>query len=183
MNRIFIFSAVLFTLLGCEQDRSHKKLQAYFDLDSLLNQQISELVKSGVTLQKTVTKDGDTESRSFTPDSTDWQREFAMIRQFNLNKPNFVGSYTLEASGEELVYVPKYQDKLEIKDFQRAYTDDGKLKSLAIRFESDKYLYEVQQTVNLDFQGDLIKTFNISGRQKMIMLDAVEYQFSGTIIK
>lgn len=173
----------MFALLGCEQDRSHKRLNAYFDLDSLLNSQIEELVISGTSVQKTVMKDGESETRSFEPDSVDWQREFAMIRPYNLNKPNFLGAYTTESTGNKVSYVPKNPQKQEIKEFVIIYDSQKHLQSVEIAYQSDKYIYKVQQHVKLDFQQNQIKHYQISGEQEMILLDPVVYQFSGTIIK
>ncbi len=93
--RNFLLPVLVFILaLGCGENRqSTVTLKVYFDLDSLLDRQVALLSEKKVLLSKEVAMDDQKETLELQPDSAEWESEFVIIRDFNLNKSYYVGAY------------------------------------------------------------------------------------------
>lgn len=178
----FLFGIVLFAIFGCEQYavNNQKSLHAYFDLDSLLDAQIQELSAKEARIVKTVSKDGEKESRTFTPDTGLWEDEFSILRSFNINKPNNVGAYATIVDGESTIYAPNIELDLPIQKFKISYQND-QLSEINAGFSEFKYLYYTDRNITLNFKNGLLSDYTIDGTQNMILLDAVDYQISAII--
>ncbi len=182
MRNIFLTAALLITLIGCDQLPSEPQtLHAYFDMDSLLNAQITALTEQNVTLKKSVRKDGEEETKNFELDSAGWEKEFEILRDFNINLPRNVGAYNAVKNGETIVYKPTGKQDLPVQQFQLKY-QNGQLASLSSEFIESKYIYSTDRNINLTFENGLLKKYQIKGTQNMIILGAVEYQILGSII-
>jgi len=181
MRKTILLGAILFALFGCEQYQSTtKKLNAYFDLDSLLDAQVQLLATQNATLTKTVIKDGEEESRTFQPDSAQWQEEFSIIRDYNLNKPHNVGAYKTNESAKMISYKAEASRKLSINNFE-VILENGEVKQINSQFSESKYIYSTERTLNMTFEKGQLQSYKIDGNQKMILLDAVNYQIAGII--
>lgn len=176
----FLFAIVVLSA-GCDPTlRPEEKLQAYFDLDSMLNAQVELLEAPGAHLQKEVVKDGQSETQFFEPDAERWQEEFELFSEFNLNKPHFVGAYAINKTGNTVQYIPVESRDLPIWKFEITY-QNGQLKKLESGYVESKYIYSSSRDLTLSFNDGMLKTYQVDGKQNMILMDEVKYRISGTI--
>ena len=166
--------------VGCEQnERSVKQLNAYFDLDSLLDEQAAILYDRGAEVIKEVVMDGETEKRSFIPDTSEWKSELAIIRDFNINKPYFVGSFEL-VKEEGVLRHEATSENVDVTQFELFYEEDD-LVRIESFLDEEKYIYTNKRKLILTFDKGLLSTYQIDGYQKMILQDEVDYNISGSI--
>ena len=183
MKNILILGILFAVLFGCDQySNQPQSLHAYFDMDSLLNAQITALTKQNVTLNKVVMKDDKKESKTFNLDSAGWAKEFEILKDFNINKPRYVGSYSILNQGDSIIYAPIEGLDLPVQQFMLKY-QDGQLSSLNAWFTEFKYIYSTSRHVKMTFENGLLTNYEIKGNQNMIILEAVEYQILGSISK
>lgn len=168
-------------MLSCREDRgSVKELKVYFDLDSLMDAQVHLLSERQATLIKRVGMDGQQEQKTLRPDSAGWQDELRIVRDFNLNKPSYVGGYSEEVSDGNIQYVlaGKLRSPVQYFEIDQSGRQIDQIRS---RYFEDKSIYQLQRDLELVFEGSLLKSYRISGFQKMILKDTVKYTLSGTI--
>ncbi|MEQ9304185.1 MAG: hypothetical protein RJQ14_09740 [Marinoscillum sp.] len=181
MKKMLCLLGLFVVLSACEQTTKSKvKLDAYFDLDSLLDQQILQLNERGVTLLKTVTMDGMAENRTESPDTSGWNEEFIIIRDFNLNKAYYVGSYARLDLEDGFEYHLEDDIKAPVSSF-RVTERDGSLAEIQASYFEDKTIFQHKRDLKITFVNQLIKTYQISGYQKMVMKDTIFYTISGEI--
>ena len=169
-----------FLAVGCQQnERSVKELNAYFDLDSLLDEQAAVLYDRGAQVQKKVVMDGETEQRTFVPDTAEWKSELAIIRDFNINKPYFVGSFKLIREGDVLKHEAT-SENVDITRFELFYEGDA-LVRIESFLDEEKYIYSNKRKLTLTFESGLLSSYQIVGYQKMILQEEVDYEISGSI--
>ncbi len=180
MRKILLALIVLGALASCEENKeSVRQLHAYFNLDSLLEQQVFVLYDRGAEVQKVVRMDGEEEVRTFVPDTSQWRDEFAIIKDFNINKPYYVGSFNEVKKAGKVIFQPNSED-LAVTQFELTYSEDE-----LIRIESfldeEKYIYTNKRKLTMEFAEGLLKSYQIDGSQKMILQDEVDYVISGSI--
>lgn len=176
---VFLLLAVAF--MSCsENEQASRELHVYFDLDSLLDQQIEQLSAGRYTVSKTVIMDGKEERQSHVFDSAGWESEFIIIRDFDLNKPYNVGAYTVDQ--EEGVQSYRLADQTldaPVKYFDVERGADG-LKITSEYYE-DKSIYQHRRKLSLQFHNNLLLSYEVKGFQKMIMKDTIHYRISGEV--
>lgn len=162
-----------------ENKQSIRKIQVYFDLDSLLNEQKYVLTDRGAELKKTVKMNGENESRTLMPDTATWEEEFSIIRDFNLNRPYYVGLFQEHREENILSYQTSDED-VAVKKFDLFY-EQGELIRIESLLEESKYIYSNERKLTLEFNDGLMSFYQIDGEQKMILQDKEDYMISGSI--
>lgn len=180
---LFIFIGAL-ALASCHNESVVS--QKYFDIDSLINQQLVYLNKSGATLTKMASIDGSSDTTTLRPDSITWANELEVFRQLDLiNKPVYTGAYEIEEGVKDvnsnlLVKSFKAKKSAPIRSLKLFYqSNPEKLRKVeaqlieqnSLYFTTRKFLIELD-----DVNGKLIlsKT-RIKGVQKMILRDSVNF--------
>lgn len=168
-------------LLGCQENReSVRELKVYFDLDSLLDAQVRLLAMTNATLTKKVVMDSREEVREEHPDTTGWQEEFVILRDFDLNKSHYVGSYHREEAENVVKYVLNEDMDAPVKSLDLRLRN-GRLQQIRSNYFEDKSIYQHRRNLELNFKGDYLESYSISGFQKMILKDTVKYSISGKV--
>lgn len=181
MQRFLFLLGLLVMLDACQlAPKPEEQLQAYFDLDSLLDAQVQLLANQGAKLHKTVVMDGTTEQQTESPDTAGWKEEFIIIRDFNLNKSYYVGAYTTKALDHGYRYELVANNKAPVLVFEVLKTD-GDITSITATYFEDKTIYQHKRKLRLDFDGSALKGYSITGFQKMVMKDTVNYSISGEV--
>lgn len=176
---VFVLFAI--ACIGCSrQEGPATSLKAYFDLDSLLDSQIKALSTRQAAVSKEVTMDGANESQRLQPDSSGWDAEFTIIRDFNLNKSHYVGAYQVQDSAGYIVYTLVDDIDAPVRSFE-ILKKQGSVVSIASDYFEDKSIYQHRRKLQLHFDEGLLKTYEIKGYQKMILKDTIRYRISGTI--
>lgn len=98
MKNYFLLLAcsVLLLLASCQSKPADSgKTHSFFDLTGYFNDQLKQLENSNFTLQKTITKDGQTET--VIVDSVNWKNELHSFIESNLDKPAYHISYNTDS--------------------------------------------------------------------------------------
>ncbi len=168
---------------SCESGQGDRpKLHAYFDLDSLLDEQIDLLVENESQLTKTVSSNEETEERISQPSREAWENEFLLLREFNLNKPHYVGSYVTKTQKNFVEYVPYDNLDFPVWKFELSYVN-GQLLTIEAGLSEFKYIYSNSRSVTLLFTENQLSSFRIEGSQNMILKDEMKYVIIGKIEK
>src|SRR5690606_11494716 len=82
-----LWLVLLVLLLAACERKAQRRAQAFYDLDSLLNTQITRLVELQPSLEKEAVINGESEKVVLRDlDSASWAREFEIFRQLDLNE-------------------------------------------------------------------------------------------------
>lgn len=182
MREAFLLLLAL-VLLGCAKNKqSAIGPKAYYDLDSLLDAQIEMLSEEDVLLRKSVEMDGKQEQNEKKLDSAGWGKEFLIIRDFDLNKPNNVGAYSTEKSNGDIKYTLTANIDAPVKAFD-VIKKEGNLSQITSNYFEDKSIYQHRRKMTLKFDNGLLRNYEVRGFQKMILKDTIKYIISGEVVK
>ncbi|WP_224999855.1 hypothetical protein [Cesiribacter sp. SM1] len=181
----------LISLMSCaEADRGtegpSQSIREYYNVDSLLVQQIDVLAANRARLVKTVVYGGSEEvdTVSLTEDSL--EQELQLFNEMNINRPVLSGRYIKTVAQKEGLEVTRYQadepDDLRV-NYLEVYRLAGQVQRLEALFSDRNYLYNSTRKLVLSLnEQQLPQTYSIEGIQKMIFKDRVEYSIEGRFI-
>lgn len=168
--------------MACQENReAFKELQAYYDLDSLVDAQVRELHQGQHRLVKQVAMDSEREEKAIVPDSAGWAREFIIVRDFNLNKPFYVGAYEVVHNGDTTQYTLKKGEDAPVKQMSIIMGAEGLLAGISGTYQESNAVFDHTRHLQLSFMAGLLDEYSISGFQKMILRDSVNYRIIGTV--
>lgn len=186
-----LFSGVVFALLlGCQQQNRvyHKP---YFDIDSLVNEQIKQLVTRKASLDKRANVGLQNDQRQWQPDSAQWVREFEVFRQLDaMNRPGFKNTYTktVTRDAQSNLLVAEYTATRPapvtwLKVFYLNHP--GNIRKVEAHYQESNTLFVSERTLTweLDDIGRqlLLNHYRLQGFQKMVSSDSVVYRIESTI--
>lgn len=180
MKKLLICGLILVGMGCAENKQSVRALDTYFPLDSLLDAEVAYLTAQRAALQKQVVMDDQQEHQSLRPDSSQWNDEFVIIRDFSLNKPHYVGAYKQTAQDNTVLLELKDDIDAPVKSFLLAY-EDKNLKQIKATYFEDKTIYQHKRLLTLDFVNNRLKAYTIKGFQKMVLKDTITYSISGKV--
>jgi hypothetical protein len=188
----FLFAGCVFILTSCNRvNQQYDK--AYFDFDSLINVQVKELIKSNVAISKISVINGKRDSSSFVPDSLRLANELDVFRQLDLiNKPLYRSSYLVnegEKDSRSNLLIRSYTARSAspvpyVKFYYQSSSHD--IKKMESFFREENALYNTSRTLTLLFDDSsgspLLSGYQLSGSQKMILSDTVNFSVSVLLI-
>lgn len=174
-----------FLFTSCNRMNQHYD-KAYFDFDSLINVQVTGLIKSKVSLRKIAVINGKSDSSYFIPDSLKLANELDVFRQLDLiNKPLYRNSYEVKDGEKDTKsnllirsYVAIAPSSVPfVKFFYQASTQE--IKKVESVFQEENALYNTKRNLTLLFDDNsgspLLSGYQLSGSQKMILSDTVSF--------
>jgi hypothetical protein len=182
---LFLVTSCVFIFSSC--NRANQKYdKAYFDFDSLINVQVSELVKVKMMIKKKSIVNGKSDDSSFVPDSLKLANELDIFRQVDLiNKPLFRKSYEIRVGEKDTKsnlmissYISRSPSPVPFVKFY--YQPSPKvLKKIEAVFHEENALYDTRRNLTMEFDDSngliLLRSYQLSGMQKMILSDTVEF--------
>jgi hypothetical protein len=182
---LFLVTSCVFIFSSC--NRANQKYdKAYFDFDSLINVQVSELVKVKMMIKKTSIVNGKSDDSSFVPDSLKLANELDIFRQLDLiNKPLYRTSYEIKAGEKDTKsnlmissYISRSPTPVPFVKFY--YQPSPKvLKKIEAVFHEENALYDTRRNLIMEFDDSngliLLRSYQLSGMQKMILSDSVGF--------
>lgn len=123
-NFRFAVAALLFALASCKPDIQQNK-NSYFDLANYFNAETKKLSKANFSVVKTVSRNGDTETKTVKIDN--WPSELSVFSESNINKPSWKNSYKTTTSGDITIY--------------KALEPDLKTREIILKKENNKVIY------------------------------------------
>jgi len=190
IGRTFIFVGLVFVLVSCNKTNQVYD-KPYVDFDSLINSQISSLVRAKSSLTKSVLLDGKADQSTVTLDSAIVAHELDVFRQLDfINKPLYRNGYEVidgEKDTHSNLTTRKYQSKkpspipIVIFYYQNNFSNIKKIESV---YQEDNTLYFTRRELVLEFDDasgtQMLTRYSLKGMQKMILNDSVMFSIEGS---
>jgi hypothetical protein len=182
---------ILTILMGCNPNQQKEN---FYPIDSLITSQIISLSKEKAVLHKEAFFGGKSDTLTYIPgDTSAWVNELDIFRQLKImNKPVNRGSYIVDDNlydpGSNLtvkVFTSK-KEELPVSSL-RIFYDDALLRPRKIEavYHEENPLYQSSKELCLEFQQinnkTLLTSYSITGGQKMILKDSVQFAIKGKI--
>ncbi|OEK06976.1 hypothetical protein [Roseivirga misakiensis] len=191
MNRIksSVLLLTLLVIVACSGERSKISTgdSDYFDLASLLNDQIKYLTQTDAKLQKELTAQGANETLTIDPDSVKgWERQLKLFFEADINKIGYDGEYYQEQlpviNGlSKKIFAAKNQ-KHPVKVLECTYEGEN-LKEVRVSIKESNTVYEMTKEMSLHFNAEEhLIGFNIKGGESMAVKEDLNYSIVGTIL-
>ncbi len=176
-------------LQSCDQ-KNQEYDKPYFDFDSLVNVQITALVKAKASLTKSVVLDGKSDQSTIKVDSAMVAHELDVFRQLDfINKPLYRTNYQItegEKDTQSNLITRKYKakDAAPVSVVTFYYHNNFKqLRKIESEYQEDNTLYSTKRILQLEFDDAsgtvLLSRYTLRGSQKMILNDSVKFSIEG----
>ena len=96
-------------LLSCSQPTVVQNTNRYFDFPAFFSFQAERLSKSNVQVEKKLFLNGNEETVTIAATSINWEKEFILFSQCNLNKPALLDAYEIEVTNTGAQQVMTYR--------------------------------------------------------------------------
>ncbi len=180
---------LLFVFSACQEQIKEKPINTYYDVETLINNQINNLRDRDPQLAKTISIDGEVERDTVNFDSLGWTNELEIFMLANINKPNLRDQYKASEKVLDGLKIWSYnaeEQSLGIEFLKVYFGSDSTLTKLEARYNENNALYSSERDLQMDFENiageSRLSKYKISGKQKMIMKDAVEFSIESSIL-
>lgn len=187
-QQIYFFVALLL-LSACQApNTSDNKEKKYFEVESLITQQIKWLEKIKPKVEKQVVVDGKLEQKTIEVQS--WAKELEMFMQADLNKPALRDAYTKKdslANNEKFTIYTAREARTAVRRLRIAW-DGQQAKSLQAWIRNENYLYISTRHLTLLLASQppqnqwLVQQYSIETMQKMIFNQARSYRLVAKVV-
>ena len=168
-----------------EEDRE----TPYFDLPTLVKQQVQWLDSLNPPVVIRASISGEEETETLQKDSAAWAETLALFRRSNINQPVLQGQYETTDSVlvEQNLQLRTYRsDQAEIPYLKVYYRDTiSNVSRIETAFQEDNLLYSTYREMWMTFspyQGQpRLTAFATTGKQKMMLRDSVTYVAHGEV--
>lgn len=192
ITQYLILVVLLIVLANCRQRLSGDS-RVIFDLEKLLDDQVSRLTKGNFEVHKKTIIDDSVESFYLAPDSLGWQKELSLFKTADIHKPGLRGFYRKDIYNEKDTRIEQYtlEDTSQSETLYLKINRDSvseKILSIIAAQQTDNPIYRSRRDLYLYFihpEQDQIQldSFVVKGYQKMILQDTVRYFTAGKIVE
>ena len=188
--KVFFGIACAALLFSCNR-QNLKYDKPYFDFDSLVNNQVQQIVLTKTNLIKKTFLNGKHDSTILLPDTVQWKHELDAFQQLDvINKPLFKGNYQAKDQEDDHsnLLVRSYSTKMKspVPEVRFFYQDGYKLKRIESVFNESNVLYSTSRKLTLEFEEQqgtaMISKYRLQGFQKMILSDSVAFSIEGKLL-
>lgn len=191
-NKYCIFLLLLQILISCDDNRSVVS-PVYYDIDSLISHNAEYFGAVHPVLEKQARINDKTDTSLVTPpDSTAWAMEMDILRQIAaINNPVNRGRYTFEDNIDDRksnLTICQYTatDDLPVRFLRIFYMRNrSEIRRIEAQCNEKNALYRSSRffTIKLHkvFNKILIESYTVSGSQKMILGDSVNFDLNGKL--
>ena len=187
-----VFSAVLI-MSSCnlvEQDKEAIKIDTYFDLAGLLDQQADLWMARGVKVEKVLTTNAREET--VIVDVTDRKQltdELNLFYEADINKVGLGDAYIIEelpaVFGQRKLVNSARSKKQKVRLLEFNY-DQEKLTQIRILVEDKNSVYTFEKEMLIDFEtinGEEVLTgYSITGKQDMVLKSDLNFSLKGRLL-
>ena len=181
------FALAFSGLSGCADQAvtPQQEQPVYFDVPGFIDEQIAALGKTPVRLQKTVGLERENPEHQ-TVNEPNWATELALFREIDLNKKALAGLYTetktVFPEGEKLLYTLNPEAAAPIVSLEIRKNKQGQVKRLQAVYKQKNTLFYNREIRTLETnESEKIKTYQISGVQKVLLFDSLAYRVSSML--
>ena len=187
-----LFGLILIVLLSaCEsQNTDAVKIDTYFDLVGLLDEQAEQLYESGARIEKVLVANGEEEKMLIRPDSVGQLRtEWQLFYEADINKLGLDDAYYVEGlpgldGGRKEIYTAK-KKAANVRLIEYDYQND-RLRYIRILIQEKNDIYNFQKEMLLNFEEvdgkAMITDYSINGKQDMVMKSELSFALSGKVL-
>lgn len=158
-------------MASCSSQKEELQDAFYYPIKSYFNNEVQKLKDKNSTILKTITHNGLSESKALKIE--DWEQEFALFLESDINKMAWKNSYTKDSTSNKIIYTAKEQG-LRTKSIEIDLIDNKPIK-FKISNVVENYLYSSQE--NLEYIPDSI--YSIQKSQKTVILGENTYKIEG----
>jgi hypothetical protein len=163
---IFLF----LVLASCTTEKVTER--RYVDLKGFVTEEVSRLGKSKTKVNKTVSRNGSSESKESI--SPDWDTELSLFSESDINKPAWSNSYVVSENNNSTSYTAT-DSKLRTRSILIRKNRDGGIAQLSIVNSTKNYLYSSSE--ELLYIPDSL--YQIIKKQDVLLLGNNSYKISG----
>ena len=175
-------AALLLVILitSCQQLRPDSvAVPNYPDVNQIYTDQIQKLHNK--RLIKEISLDFKNETDTFLMDSTDWKNELSFLAEIDPNQPEYVGVFDVSERNEVISLNLKEGENGILKKLVITISGDDD-QSISAVTDEGKDIYTHHREFRVQFDSGLIRFYEISGYQKMILKDTVWFGIKGSVI-
>ncbi|MDV3309825.1 MAG: hypothetical protein LOY03_13520 [Cyclobacteriaceae bacterium] len=189
-----VWCALVIALLSAACERKpEQRVQAFYNLDSLIDMQVQRLVEMQPSLEKEALINGESERVVLQDlDSTMWARELEIFRQLDLNEKTlnatqYQGEYGLRDATSNLAIIQYTAMNPLPLSYVRIYYQEtpGKVRRIEGEIFEENRLYSSGRFLSMEFidvnDGPAVVGYEIRGAQKMILADSMKFVIKGTL--
>lgn len=180
-----LFTGILVPFLGlagCSEPEQAQpaQQQLYFDVPGFVQKQVAALTAANAGFQKSLQLQGE-KPETTSQQKVNWAEELQYFQEANLNKKALAGAYLISETelknGTQTVYSRNPDVAAPIKMLEVISGNQGEVKVLRVLYEEENALFYSRETRELIFgQNNLLSSFVVSGVQKVILSDSLQYQ-------
>lgn len=169
LNSLYL---ILFLFSSCSQVENTESTDLiYFDIKGYFLNEATKLTSRKSAVLKEVNKNEQKERKTIL--IKDWEKEFDLFIESDINKPSWTSSYNVESNGDTTLYqalVPELRTRMI-----QVIKDGSKIKSISIKNESLNRLYKSYES--LSYFPDSI--YVIEKEQQVRFLGENKYRVTG----
>ena len=174
-------------LFSCGQNIEKNQIGEYYNLDSLVSEQVRLLVRSQARLEKKAMINSREEEQTLEPDSLMWENELSMLREVDLNKPIYQARYSVKDglsdnfSNLKIREFTAMDNKLDIRYIKVYYLGNiNRLKKIETSFRSKNPLFYTQKQMKAEFEElqdkPVLSRYELLETQKLIFSDTLRFR-------
>lgn len=115
-------------------------------------------------------------------ETVDWQREMAPFLAADINKPVLKDVYRTERTDSTWTYIALRPEE-KVQRLCITYPDKPVPTRIEAEMQEANLLYQTQRRLAIDFDGDRIARYYISGYQKILFADTLHYRLSAQTVE
>lgn len=190
LDWMLVISLAVMAMAGCSSEREQPA--GLFNVDSLINVQVQNLLAQQATIHKTARLNGEEKTSTVAPgDTVAWEQELSIFLGLDvLNKPINKGEYTVrtEKDPETGLQIKSFTTTEDLPvQFLKVYYEESpeNIRRIEARYHENNSLYASTRLLTMNFAETnnvrLLSSYQIVGGQKMFLDDSVEYDITATI--
>jgi hypothetical protein len=179
--RYFLYFSLFFA--ACSLESGNKNTDhLYFSMDSLVAAQSHLLFEQQMGFKKEVEIAGKKETKRFKAQEINWSSELKIFKSLELNKSSFSGGIDVQSDAKGIIYRAKKTTKIPVKELLIRF-DNGKIKTITGVYQDDDAAaaFISRRNFKINFVDGMVRSFEISGIQKMVMTDTATFQVMAEI--
>lgn len=173
----WLLAACWLACTACETAPPPSKPSAYFSLAGLVDAQVAQLKAAKPTVQRQLETNG--QNHQNITANIDWEKELALFKEADINKPVLQGAYQVEQRDSVRRYLLT-NPKFPVKEM-RIVGPEAAPNEVQVWFEEENSLYKLHRRLWLQFAGGRLRQYRIEGFQQMLLSDSTHYRLEGTL--
>jgi hypothetical protein len=171
-------------------ERKQQKINDYFDIEGLIDEQVKMLDSIGPSLYKEAVINGQNETETFAPSDSAWVKELLIFKTADINRPMLTDSYDVREHTKDnrksLRYISKTPGSTEVDSIAIRMNEEEKPHIFQAYLSRKNTLFRSVKSLEVTFadhQGkQLISSYKIQGWQKMASKDSTVFDISAKIL-